>query len=398
VRILIITNEIPYPPISGVTLRNYHLLRRVAEHHQVYLAAHLYNPGESDGIAHLEEFCERVVTGALSPRPMAPHIPGLFRYALTGKPLELEYFESQELAQAIRSLASEVDFDIVHIEESLLALYLRLFPAGRCKRLLTFHNVCFAQAKRLSKFASTRKMKWSLRVFSGQMRWWEPRYAARFDRCIAVSEADRRLLLAANPRLRVDVVPNGVDTKTYQPLPMNGRSPALLFVGHMGYEPNVDAALFLTQEILPHIRRAVPDVELWLVGRNPSPAVNRLQRDGVYVSGTVSDLLPYYGRSAVCVVPLRAGGGTRLKILEAMALNRPVVSTTIGSEGIDAVDGEHLLNADGAEAFARQVVRTMQDRELSERLAANARQLVVSRYDWDTIASRQLQIYDEVTR
>ena len=397
-RILIITNEIPYPPISGVTLRNYHLLRRVAAQHQVYLAAHIYNPGESDGIAHLQEFCERVVTGALCPRPMAPHIPGLVRYALAGKPLDLEYFESPQLTQAIRSLASEVDFDIVHIEESLLALYLELFPPGRCKRLLTFHNVCFEQAARLSKFASTRKVKWGLRLFSAQMRRWEPRYAAHFDRCIAVSDTDRRLLLAANPGLRVDLVPNGVDTKTCQPLPMNGRVPSLLFVGHMGYEPNVDAALFLTRDILPRVRRAVPDAELWLVGRNPSPTVSQLQGDGVYVSGTVSDLHPYYSRSAVCVVPLRAGGGTRLKILEAMALNRPVVATTIGSEGLDAVDGEHLLNADGAEAFARQVVRTLQDRELSRRLAANARQFAVSRYDWDTIASRQLQIYDEVTR
>jgi sugar transferase (PEP-CTERM/EpsH1 system associated) len=398
VRILIITNEIPYPPISGVTLRNYHLLRRAAEHHEVYLAAHIYNPGESDGIAHLQEFCERVVTGALRPRPLAPHIPGLFRYALTGKPLELEFFESQELAQEIRALASEVDFDIVHIEESLLALYLELFPAGRCKRLLTFHNVYFAHAARLAKFAFTRKMKWRLRAYSAHMRWWEPRYAARFDRCIAVSEADRGLLRAANPRLRVDVVRNGVDTKACQPLAMNGRSPSLLFVGHMGYEPNIDAALFLTKEILPRIRRTVPGAELWLVGRNPAPEVSRLQGHGVYVSGTVSDLRPYYARSTVAVVPLRAGGGTRLKILEAMALNRAVVSTTIGSEGLEAIHGEHLLNADGADAFAQQVVRTLQDRELSERLAANARQLVVSQYDWETIAARQLQIYDEVTR
>jgi glycosyltransferase involved in cell wall biosynthesis len=228
------------------------------------------------------------------------------------------------------------------------------------------------------------------------MRRWEARYAARFDRCIAVSEADRRLLLAINPRLRVDVVPNGVNTKVYRPLPMNGRSPSLLFVGHMGYDPNIDAALFLTKDILPRIRRAVPDVELWLVGRNPSPAVTHLQGNGVFVSGTVGDLLPYYERSAVCVVPLRAGGGTRLKILEAMALNRPIVSTTIGSEGLDAVHSEHLLNADRPEAFAEQVVRALRDRELAERLAANARRLVVSRYDWDTIAARQLQIYDEV--
>lgn len=397
-RILIITNQVPYPPISGVRLRNYHLVRRVAEHHQVWLGAHLYKPEDAEGVAHLQEFCEHVVTGTLRPLPLSPHIPGLLRYALAGRPLELEFFYCKELAQQLRALASEAAFDIVHIEESILAPYLDLFPAGRSRRLLTFHNVGFMQAARIAEFAFTWKMNWRLRLFSAHMRWWEPRYAARFDRCIAVSEPDRRALIAANPKLQVDVVPNGVDTKGYQPLPINGSSSALLFIGMMGYAPCVDAAQFLTAEILPRVRRAVPDAQLWLVGTDPSPAVRQLQGNGVHVTGTVSDVVPYYRRCALAVVPLRAGGGTRLKILEAMALNRPVVATTIGSEGLDVVDGEHLLNADGAEAFAAQVVRLLQDRSLSERLARNARQLVVEHYDWDAIAARQLQTYEETVR
>lgn len=398
VRVLIITNEVPYPAISGVRLRNYHLLRRVAAQHDVWLGAHLYTPADADGVAHLQEFCKGVVTATLRPVPLRPHIPAMLRFAAAGQPPDLELFYSRDLAQQLRALASEVGFDIVHIEESILAPYLHLFPAGRSRRLLTFHNIGYLQAARIAALESHWKGRWRTRAFSAHMRWWEPRYAARFDRCIAVSETERRLLLAANPRLHIDVVPNGVDVTTCQPLPITGHTPAVLFIGHMGYGPCVDAAQYLVTEILPLIRRSVPDAEVWLVGTDPSAAVTDLQSNGVHVTGRVSDVRPYYERCAVAAVPLRAGGGTRLKILEAMAFNRPVVSTTIGSEGLDAIDAEHLLIADSPATFADQVVRALQDRPLSERLAATARDFVVARYDWDLIAAQQLRTYEEVVR
>ncbi|HVN85710.1 MAG TPA: glycosyltransferase family 4 protein [Candidatus Binatia bacterium] len=395
-RVLIITNQVPYPLVSGVRLRNYHLVRRMAEHHEVYLASHLYRPEDADDIGHLQEFCHHVTTGWLRPVPFRPHIPAMLRFLLSGTPFELEYFYSQELAEHLLALNRQSRFDLVHIEESILAPYIELFPRPGTRRLLSFHNVGFQQLARMSHLAPTWKMKLRLRAFAAHMRWWEPRYAARFDRCIAVSESDRRGLLSANSCLHVDVVPNGVDTEAYQPLPLDGGSASLLFIGNLGYLPCVDAAQFLVAEILPRVRRAVPDAEVWLVGAEPPPSITRLQSDGVHVTGMVSDVLPYYRRTAVAVVPLRAGGGTRLKILEAMALGRPVVSTTIGSEGLDAVDGAHLLNADGADAFAAQVIRALQDRSLAARLAGNARQFVVERYDWDAIAARQLQTYREI--
>ena len=228
------------------------------------------------------------------------------------------------------------------------------------------------------------------------MHQWEPRYAERFDRCTTVSEIDRQLLLKANPRLRVDVIPNGVDIQKYQPLPAENASPTLLFIGNMGYPPCVDAVLYFCREIFPLIRRKIGAAELWIVGRDPRPEVLQLNGDGVHVTGRVDDVIPYYRQSAVCVVPLRAGGGTRLKILEAMALGRPVVSTTIGCEGLDVVDGEHLLIADTPEQFAEKTVRLLTDRQLYQHIAANGRQLVEDRYDWDKIAGRLMDVYAEI--
>jgi len=380
-RILVITDTIPYPTVSGDRIRVHSLLRRVAGEHQVWLAALLEKPDEVDGVSSMEEFCSGVEVVPVRRRHPLEHLPGLLHYALRGRPLELRFEYSKELADKIRHLVSTVGFDIVQIEHSFMALYLETIPPeAQCKRILVFHKITRMRAL----------------IHSLMMRRWEPRYAERFDRCIAVSEVDRQLLLAANQRLQVDVIPNGVDTQVYQPLSQGSAPPSLLFIGKMSYPPCTDAALYFCREILPRIRRAIDDVEMWIVGREPPPEVMRLQGDGVHITGWVDDVVPYYGRAAVCVVPLRAGGGTRLKILEAMALGRAVVSTTVGCEGLDVIDGEHLLIADSPEQFAEKTVRLLTDGALYQRIATKARQLVVTRYDWDAIARQLMQVYAEM--
>jgi glycosyltransferase involved in cell wall biosynthesis len=194
----------------------------------------------------------------------------------------------------------------------------------------------------------------------------------------------------------VDVSPNGVDTQAYQMLPESSGDPALLFVGNMGYRPNIDAMTYFCREVLPRIRWAIPNVELWIVGINADAEVQRLAGDGVHVTGRVEDVTPYYERCAACVVPLRAGSGTRLKIVEAMAFGRPVVSSGIGCDGLDVVDEEHLLIADDPELFAEQSIRVLTDRGLRQALTHNARCLVVNRYDWEVVAEELLQIYRQV--
>lgn len=206
--------------------------------------------------------------------------------------------------------------------------------------------------------------------------------------------------MQANPRLQVDVIPNGVDIEKYQPLPLPSanESPRLLFTGNMGYPPCTDAALYFCNEIFPIIRQRIHAAELWIVGRDPTPGVLQLNGNGVHVTGRVEDIVPYYQQSSVCVVPLRAGGGTRLKILEAMALGRPVVSTTIGCEGLNVVDGKHLLIADTPEQIAEKTLRLLSDRQLYQEISINGRQLVVDQYDWNSIADRLLQVYEELLK
>jgi glycosyltransferase involved in cell wall biosynthesis len=322
----------------------------------------------------------------------------MLRYALEGKPPDLKLLHSEELVAKIGKLFATRDFDIVQIE-SVMGLYLATLPKSkRCKSIMMFQNFASQQFGRMSQVEDGWDKKLRAWVNGVSLGYWEPRYAEKFDRCTTVSELDQQLLLKANPRLHIDVIPNGVDIEKYRPLPAPPEdAPAsLMFIGSMAYPPCVDAVLHFWRESFPLIRQAINPIELWIVGADPHPAVLNLKGGGVHVTGRVADVMPYYQQSTVCVVPLRAGGGTRLKILEAMALGRPVVSTTIGCEGLEVVDGKHLFIADTPEQFAEKTVRLCRERQLYKQMAANARELVEARYGWDKIAERLMDVYGQV--
>lgn len=396
-RILLLTNRVPYPPISGSTLRAYQLLKRIARQHEVWLATNLHNPADAEGVHHLEGLCAGVLTGLLQRKHPIAHIPGMLRYAAVGWPLEHHYNYAHELACKIAQQAQTAPFDIVQVEEAPMIHYLLRMPPDTYRHtLLSFYDVRFDQSLRLARIEKRpikRMRRW---LYAQMMRRWEPRISEQFDRCIVVSEADGERLLRANPRLNVTVVPNGVDVQTHQPLPLNRGKPGLLFVGSMDYVPGEDAAVYCATAIFPRVQQTIPDAELWLVGSNPPPRVRALDGGAIHVTGRVPEIVPYYRDTHVALVPLRAGGGTRLKILEAMALSRPVVSTTIGCEGLNVRDGEHLLVADDAESFADAIIALLTDPDLYQRITTNGRARVVEQYDWDAISAQLLTIYDDV--
>ena len=396
-RILFITDYLPYPLVAGDRIRTFSLVSQVARTHEVTLVGFLQRPEDLEGISYLSKFCSEVYGIPLTRRHPIAHVPGLLRYGLAGIPLELKFLRSTEFLATVTGLLSRTNYDIVQIEHSRMAPYLEAVPLGsHVARVLDLHNVTSSQYERLARIELTAIRRIRSWLYSRMMRRWEPQYAERFDSCLAVSHQDREELLSANPRLHVEVIPNGVDTNRLKPLAPSQGKPALLFVGNMEYAPCADAAIWLCRQILPRIRRRLGEVEVWIVGSSPPPELSRLARDGVHVTGQVEDVVPFYQRSSLSIVPLRAGGGTRLKILESMALGRPVVSTTIGCEGLDVVDGEHLLVADEPEDLAESTISLLKDANLYQKMACQARQLVVSHYEWDSIAEQLLQVYVEV--
>jgi glycosyltransferase involved in cell wall biosynthesis len=392
-RILCIANVTPWPPRSGITLRILRLLERVAAVHDVTLGCHTWGPEDVAGVAALNGLGIRTIGGAVRPATLRRHAMAGLRNAMRGVPPEAAQYQAPEIHALIRA----GDYDVLHIEESILAPYAASVPAGhRVPRLLTLHNVHFVQEARIAGIEPTRGRRLMRRFNGAWMRWYEPRMAATFDRVIAVSPDDQGALQRIDPTLPIDVVPNGVDTRAIQPLPPHGGPPALLFVGSMFYRPCADAAVWLVREILPLLRQRFPSLEVWLVGKGPTPEVRSLAGNGVHVVGEVAELAPYYERATVAVAPLRAGGGSRLKILESMAFGRAIVATTVGAEGLAVEDGTHIAIADTAAAMAKRIALLLEDAAAREAMMLAARRLVEREYDWDDVAARLLRIYAEL--
>ncbi|HVF90698.1 MAG TPA: glycosyltransferase, partial [Blastocatellia bacterium] len=222
----------------------------------------------------------------------------------------------------------------------------------------------------------------------------------RFDAVVAVSEADRDLMRDEFGLREVYDVPTGVDTEFFHPLGSAVNPRELVFTGSMDWLPNEDGMLYFVEKILPIVRQSIPDVELTIVGRNPTRQLALMAEadSRIKVTGRVDDVRPYVDRAAASIVPLRIGGGTRLKIYEAMAMARPVISTTVGAEGLPLKDGEEIFIADAPEEFAERVVRVLSDEALGARMGERGRAVVCSRFGWDRAAEKFVEVCEGVVR
>jgi glycosyltransferase involved in cell wall biosynthesis len=261
-----------------------------------------------------------------------------------------------------------------------------------CPSILFTHNVEAEIWRRHAETATGLPMKSLLRRQWQRMLRFERQALARFDLVLAVSDADGCTFQRLYPhalRAPVHVVQTGVDTEYFRPVPARapGRPAHLVFTGSMDWLPNEDGMQYFVRDILPLIRQQAPEVTLSIIGRSPTPAVRRLGLEaGIEVTGRVDDVRPHIAAGAIYVVPLRIGGGTRLKIFEAMSMGKAVVSTTIGAEGLPVTDGTDIVLADEPAAFADAVVRLVRDAAARQQLEAAARRLVVDRYDWSAVA------------
>jgi glycosyltransferase involved in cell wall biosynthesis len=303
-----------------------------------------------------------------------------------------------EMKRKIQEIVRSQSFDIIQIEQSHMAPYIQYTAdADSAVRLITLYDIGAPQYERILRIQGSLPSRCRTRLDAFFLRRWEPTYLARrFDKCMVVSPVDRDLLCQANPSLAPAVIPNGVDTAQYDLLPELSDSKEILFIGKMNYPPNVDGALFLHREVLPLVREQVPQARLRIVGTSPSPEIQALAADPmVEVTGEVEDVMPHYRSACLSAVSLRAGGGTRIKILESMAFGRPVVSTSLGGEGLAVTHGENILLADTPADFASWTVRLLSDQRLRQRLVGKGRRLVETTYDWEVIAQQLLQVYDE---
>lgn len=381
-RILLLSPWMPWPPHDGGRIRVLNTLRYLSQRHRVTLVAPSRTPRDADAISELRPLCEGVATAQL-PGGGRAVIGRAFRGALRRQPLIESIHYGRALAAEIRELTAERAYDIVQVEFSWFTPYLRALHEGcRARTVLTMHNVeslRFARELRSATTLSRRvALSWDQR-FAGA---WEQQAVGRVDAVAVVSEAERRWVEQVAPGALVTVAPNGVDTEHFRPVPSSGNR-SLVFTGAMDYPPNVDGVLWFCREVWPIVRRRDPALRFEVVGRAPDARIRALNGEaGIRVTGEVADVRILLAQASAVVVPLRAGAGTRLKILEAMAMDRPVISTTLGAEGLDVVDGSNILLADTPTDFVRAVESVVRSLETASRLAEAGRRLVVARYDW----------------
>lgn len=265
--------------------------------------------------------------------------------------------------------------------------------------VLVEHNIDSSLWLRVFRAARSPLRKAGALLQAAELRGIERRLCPRFDLCVCVSEEDADRLRRIAPKAAVEVIPNGVDTEFFSPIKVEVEPERMVYVGSMDWYPNEDAVVYFCDRILPLIRRKVPGAELLIVGQSPTRKVRRLGgMRGIYVTGTVEDVRPYVASSAVFVVPLRVGGGTRLKILEALSMGKAVVSTSIGVEGLDLRPGIDLIVEDEPTRFAEAVVRLMRDERERERLGKSGRERVAERYGWEGIASKLFDLFNRLAR
>lgn len=402
-RILYLTPQLPYPPHQGTQIRNYHLLRTAASAHQVELISFVRSGEGLHRAAPLQELCGQIwVLPAPPARSQAARVGTL----LTSTEPDLAFrLQSEGFADILRAVANGNRYDIVQIAGLEMARYLPVVRAAAPRARLVFdaHNAEFRLQGRAAVVDGRNLASWPKALYSLaqylKLRRYEAWACRSADTVLAVSETDAAALRELDSSARVSVVPNGVESGYYQGETPPERDPnGLLFTGTMDYRPNVDAMEWFASDVLPAITAKRPETALQIVGRAPAPAVQQLAslRQNVTVTGAVEDVRPYFSRNSVFIAPIRIAGGARLKILEALASGIPVVSTRVGAEGIDLVEGKEVLLADSPEEFAGAVLRLLEDEELRKQMASLGRQAAQERFDWTRVAPRLLEAYQGI--
>jgi glycosyltransferase involved in cell wall biosynthesis len=375
-RALWVTAEPPDRNLGGGSIREAYLLEALAKDVETHLllAGELHDDRTRAALAAVVEI--DLVRRRPPTRPVRRRVDDLRRVLLEREPADvIENRPSvRALAQRMRSLGP---FDLVCVEHDRLGPLIAQRRPDLGRWALTLHNVASERKRHELALATTRRQRWLYRRELADARRFEARMAESYDRVFVSSESDADTVGGTTV-----VVPNGVDTERFRPTPLPG-TPALVFTGTLSWWPNIDGLEWFCAEVLPRVRAAVPEVRLDIVGRDPLPEVQRLERlPGVAVHADVPSVALWLQRARVAVVPLRIGSGTRLKALEAMAAGRPVAGTSLGLEGLDVSDGVEALVADDPVSFANSVVRLLTDDELAGRLAAAGGEHARTRFSW----------------
>lgn len=403
-KLLVIAPYFPFPPNSGGAIRVYNIIRQLGQRHQIFFAYPQVSNISPEFEAQAREICTELI-----PFPAKLPVSKSFnlrrfrawRSFSSLRPLILKdiALDVEAACKAIIEKLGDQKPDLIHIHQfHCVEVGVRLKEHYRVKLLLDEQNVEPQIWQQMASSASRpdRKLVFSWEAF--KLRRSLRRFYPLSDTVTAVSTEDSAALRLLTGRKEIPVVPNGVDTEYFRRNEaIVPNSDQILFTGTLGYEPNLDGLLYFYREIWPRIQAERPQTCLMIVGRAAPPDISNLDNGStVRVVSSVPDMRPYYEKARVCIVPLRWGGGTRLKVLEALAMQVPIVSTSVGVSGLNLKLGDHYLRGDSPESFANLTLRLLDIKGPARHLAKAGRQLVENCYDWSKIVVEIEKIYQDL--
>jgi sugar transferase (PEP-CTERM/EpsH1 system associated) len=389
--LLFLAHRIPYPPDKGDKIRSFHLLQRLARRYTVHLGAFIDDPRDWIHVEHVKRMCGEACFVALHPTLAKPLSLGALA---TGEPLTLRYFRNARLARWVGGLLRSRRVERALVFSSAMAQYLERAPASGMRRVLDFVDLDSDKWRQYGE-RSRGPLRWLYRREAATLFACERRYATSFDASLFVSEPEAKLFVSQAPETaaRVSVVRNGVDTEYFSPLhpypnPYAADEIALVFTGAMDYWANVDAVAWFAREVFPIVRADVPQVRFYIVGARPTREVQDLaQLPGVRVTGTVSDTRPYLAHARVAVAPLRLARGVQNKVLEAMAMARPVIASPQAVAGIVPCPELTEWSADAPDGLARLALKCLRE-PAPAALGSALRAHVLKHYGWSENLAR----------
>jgi glycosyltransferase involved in cell wall biosynthesis len=398
-QLLFLTPQLPHPPHQGTTIRNYNIIADLAQRHEIDLLSFVAPEQDAHDLGPLAQLCrsvhtvsqpnrtrfQRIQTTLTSPRPdmahrlASPAFQGMLEQAMATHHYDVVEFEGIEMIPFLPPLLNRT-----------------AIPSPRPRLVFDDHNAEYLLQKRFCMMDAAVPRRWPGALYSfiqwQKLRHYEAWACRHVHSVAAVSEGDADALRRIVPGLQVTVVPNGVSIRDYSRAYVSSdllSAVSLVFSGKMDFRANVDGVLWFVHSVLPLVLQRVPEARFYAVGQRPHSRLEPLLgQPGVVVTGHVPDIRPYIAEATVYVVPLRSGGGTRLKVLEAMAMRRPIVSTSMGCDGFPVTSGREVILADSAEEFARHVVDLLHDGAQRDALGENAFQFASTRYDWAAIVPR----------
>lgn len=401
-KILFLTNRSPFPMKDGQTRRTYNILKGLAEKHEVFLLS-LYEEKEEinpDRIEHLKGFCENVEMHASPLKKLSFSMTIRFLRSLISKyPYTIWRHYSRSYLKRIHELIKNGEFDLIHCDILSLAYTVRNLKTLPCT--ITDHDVSYLKALRMAKQINNILIKLLLFLEAYKLKRLENKVFEEVDVGIVVSELDKKLLNKLCPRGKFEVIENGVDIEKFKPNSESTDYNSLLWIGGFDHYPNREGINYFLKKIYPLIKEQLnDDVKLYVIGDGVTNKLKKLacKDSSIKILGFVDNPLTYIQKASVFIAPLLSGGGTKLKVLEAMAVGKAIATTKIGCEGIEGKDKEHYIVADTPEEFAESVIELLNDQNIRKYLGNNARKLAEEKYDWRIICKKMDIIYSRLSQ